>query len=134
MSDRVYARRIKRKLKPVENRAPSDNDVRLDQSKPIQYYPTLAEKVAKSTIYVKNWYMPEMRVDRAYRYDDRMKRIDKFFPYAQGGPLLVDEPSDVAEAEKCYAKAIKAKEWGYRYIVIESDTDFFGCLKQLGEV
>lgn len=132
VGSKAYQRKVNRKS-AVDVYAPlTENEKRIDNSKPVQHYPSMAEKVAKSTIYVKNWYIPQ--AIHEFPFDDRMKRIDKFFPYAVGGPLLVDEPSDAKEADKCHAKALKAKAWGYRYIVLEMDTDLFNALTQLGEI
>lgn len=101
-------------------------------------FKTLAEQAAKSSIVMKNWYTPELR--EKYRHFDRMKRIDKVFPYAKltehGEPcmVLVDEPRTEYDVDVCYQKAKMMRDLGYRYAVIEKDTTLYDVLEQWGVV
>ncbi len=101
-------------------------------------FKTLAEQAARSTICFKNWYVDEMR--ERYRTFDRMKRIDRAFPYAKlndtAAPCMVffDEPKTETDLEICYQKAPILRSLGYKYAIIESDSTLFDVLEQLGAV
>lgn len=97
-----------------------------------QQFKLVAEKIAKSTVHYKNWYCPELK--NKWRSDDRMKRIDFYYPFAEKGPLLVDECGSEEEMEKLMTKRNELKKHGYRYIILESDTDVYTALDSLGEV
>ena len=105
--------------------------------KPSQEFKTLAEAVAKSSVFVRNWYLDELR--QKFKYMDRVKRFDKFFPFARIGDdmtatttLYVDEPANDQEVEVCYQKAKLMKDLGLNYVIIEKDTVLFDALIQLG--
>lgn len=106
---------------------------------PTQEFKTLAESVAKSSVYVKNWYLNELR--EKYKYFDRIKRFDKFFPFARitddltaTTTLFVDEPATEAEIDQCYVKAGIMKELGLNYVILEKDSTLFDALNQLGVI
>jgi hypothetical protein len=107
-----------------------------DVEKPSQEFKTLAETIAKSSTYIRNWYHDELR--QRYKHYDRMKRFDKFFPFARlcddltTTTLYVDEPANEPEADQCYAKAAVMKELGLNYVILEKDTVLFDALIQLG--
>ena len=109
-----------------------------DTAKATKDFKTLAEQIAKSTIFHRNYYVPELR--ERFRFIDRMKRIDKVFPYArlrEGTDtvmLFVDEPKTPADVEVCAVKAKHLRAMGYAYVYIESDTTLYDALTQLGEV
>ncbi len=74
---------------------------------------TLAERIAQSKIYMGNWCWD---IEREHFKDaPRLRTVDKFYPYAQGGPLLVDEPRSAYEVEECKRKAVVLKSLGMRY-------------------
>ena len=109
---------------------------RSDRLKTVHDFKTLAEKVAKSTIYHKNFYHPELRL--RFGFIDRTKRIDMVFPYAQIGEsearvqLYVDTPRTHYDLDICIAKAKVFKELGEKYVYLESDTTLYDALSQLG--
>lgn len=109
-----------------------------DAVKPVQDFKTLAEQVAKSTVFFKNVYIDELR--ETYKYFDRMKRIDKVFPYAKinnDGPtekLYVDEPVSESDVNTCFEKVKIMKRLGHKYLVIEKDTLLIDALEQLGVI
>ncbi|NBT57954.1 hypothetical protein EBT16_04135 [bacterium] len=116
----------------------------LEDSKPqeitktVQEFQTLAESVAKSSIYIRNWYLDEFRVE--YRHFDRVKRFDKFFPFARitdeaaTTTLYVDEPANDHEVEVCYRKAKMMADLGLNYVILEKDSTLFDALNQLGVI
>lgn len=132
---------IARTLKPKRVVLPDEfvgERVQHDRVKPVQEFKTLAEQVAKSTVYFKNFYVPELR--ERYRFADRMKRIDICFPYARLGEktatvvLCVDTPETELDVEICHQKKAIMKELGYHYCVIEKDSSLFEVLTQLGAI
>lgn len=110
--------------------------IRVDRQTPTKEFKTLPEKVAQSSIFYKNWYVPELR--EKFKYFDRMKRIDMVFPYARprGKPemLLVDLPANETETEQCAMKAKMLNTLGYLYCWIEKDSSLSDVLMQIGEI
>jgi hypothetical protein len=136
MSKRVYARKLPPKELVVadEIKTPVQS---AEATKPVQKFKTLAEQIAKSSIFHKNWYVPELR--EKYKYMDRMKRIDKVFPYARLTEektvmLCVDEPVTPVDVEVCELKTKHMRELGYAYVYLEKDTTLYDALTQLGEI
>jgi len=132
----VYQRRLPPKELAVEDEIKRDVQVK-ESTVPTQQFKTMAEQIAKSTIFHRNWYVPELR--EKFKYIDRMKRIDKVFPYAklsQGREtmLLVDEPKTPQDIEICAQKAKHLKELGYAYVYLERDTTLYDALSTLGEL
>jgi len=134
---KVYART----LPPVELRIPEEKASTMahhDAQTRVTEFKTLAERVAKSTLYFKNWYVEELR-DR-FKNFDRMKRIDQVFPYAklsetkQACMVLFDTPKNESDLEICLRKAPIIRNLGYRYAIIENDSSLFDVLEQLGAV
>lgn len=102
-----------------------------------QEFKTLAEQVTKSSVYHKNWYVDELR--ETFKYFDRMKRVDKVFPYAKINEtgtcmVLIDEPSTEIELEQCFRKAAILRGIGYKYAIIEKDSSLFDVLEQLDAI
>ena len=106
-----------------------------ERARPVQQFKTLPEQVAKSTVFFKNFYPVELK--EKYKFMDRMKRIDLVFPYAkltdESDPvvLLVDTPETETDVEICHEKRDILKRHGYKYCVIEKDSNLFEVLQQL---
>jgi len=136
MSKRVYAKRLPPKELVIADEVRSEVQ-RQEIATPVQKFKTLAEQVAKSSIFHKNYYVPELR--EKFKYVDRMKRIDKVFPYAKVREgvevmLFVDEPKTPIDVELCSKKVEHMKDLGYAYVYIEDDTTLYDALSQLGEL
>jgi hypothetical protein len=112
--------------------------LRNDKARALNEFRSLPDQVAKSSVFFKNWYPPELR--EKYNHLDRMKRIDRVYPYAKisdtGGTvmLLVDEPRTDYEIEVCAKKLPIMRSLGYKYCYIEGDMSVFDVLEQLGVV
>ena len=124
-------------IKQTSEPAETDRDqVNKDRFKRTTEFKTIAETVAKSSIYHKNYYVPEL--EKQYKAYERFRRIDKVFPYARLGDssetclLLVDEPNTDMEIDQCVKKAIILKELGYKYCFIDKHADMIDILMQLG--
>ena len=94
-------------------------------------YQSKADRLAESTIYHRNWKWPN--ADDYYPLRPGMRLVDKYYPYARGGPLLVDEPEDIELIEACYYKQKILQKLGHRYVVLDKNTDIMNALEQLGE-
>lgn len=112
--------------------------IKEDEIKTTVEFNTLAEKVAKSSLYIRNTYIDELRATCGGV--DRKKRIDKLFPFARivdnapSEKLYVDEPNSEAEFDMCKEKAKKMKALGLRYLILEKDATLLDALEQLGVV
>lgn len=128
-------------LPPKEFEIPESaaNDLKQkERGQPVQAFKTLPEQLAKSKVFHKNWYVPELR--ERFKYFDRMRRIDMVFPYArlneglESVMLLVDLPNTPEDVKTCELKRSMLAEMGYRYCYLENDSSLFDALKQLGEI
>lgn len=128
-------------LPPKELALPDDKKLEAlqpERNKNTQDFKTLPEQIAKSKIYHKNYYVPELR--EKYKNFDRMKRIDFVFPYAriksgdQTVSLFIDVCKTEQEVEVCAIKSKILKKLGYFYCFLEHDSTLYDALAQLGEV
>jgi hypothetical protein len=108
-----------------------------ERHKSTQDFKSLPEQIAKSKVFHKNFYLPELR--EKYQHFDRMKRIDYVFPYARIKPtehvtLYIDVCKNEQEVEVCALKSKILKKLGYLYVYIEHDSTLYDALAQLGEV
>lgn len=134
MAKRAYIRRLPPKELVLEDEI-KDRIQAAEVSKPVQRFESLPEQIAKSSIFHRNWYVPELR--ERFKFVDRMKRIDKVFPYArlkegqESVMLCVDEPKTPVDLEICSKKAALMRELGYTYVFLEKDSTLFDALEQL---
>ena len=111
-----------------------DNHKRERPDKP--YNPSLAEQIAESDIFYKNWQFPKAR--EAFPNEPFMRYVDRYFPYAkdQKGNLspicfeLCNTKEDLARANR-KIEALKAA--GIRFLIIEPKMDFNEAMQKLGE-
>lgn len=132
----VAAKTLRPKRLVIQDTADTvERRVKSERVNRVQEFRTLPEQVAKSTVCFKNFYPAELR--ETYRYFDRMKRIDLCFPYArladdeQTTMLLVDTPETEQDVEVCYQKKPILDAAGYKYAVIEKDSNLYDVLQQL---
>jgi hypothetical protein len=93
-----------------------------------------AEKLAGDFQMEMKWQFPEAR--ECFPDEPWMRFVDKYFPFAKGGALLVDEPMLDEQIERCKRKAIVLKELGYRYIMlkpISTEAEDYMELEQCGQ-
>ncbi len=90
---------------------------------------SIASQIAKDNLYEKNWPIPDGR--KLFPVLAKLRFIDKRFPNAAGGPLLVDEPSDAQEVALCEVKRKYLNQMGLRYIVVTENSTVEDCLSQL---
>lgn len=98
-----------------------------------QDFEGLAEQLANSR-----------EVELRYAYDGGEKHfdvesdpylliVDKYFPYAEGGPLLVDEPVQPHHRERCERKRPVLEALGLCYVVITPETTEEDAFMELDE-
>lgn len=116
-------------------RYPDQDDVK-DKQKLESYerrwkFIDIASQVAENNFYIMNWKWPgsDRLVPPHVSIDFKM--ISKYFPYAKGGPLLVDEPRFPDQVKLCFEKQRLLKHLKMRYVVIEIDSTYFDVLAQL---
>lgn len=95
-------------------------------------YTALSDEIAQNLYYVRNWKWPKS--DEVFPHHPDLRTVDKYYPYAKGGALLVDEPRDKHSIEWAYKKQKFLKSLGFRHIVIEENATLFEILEQLGEI
>lgn len=57
--------------------------------------------------------------------------VDLFFPYAQGGPLFIDQIKNETHKKTLVDKLKTMKKLGHRYLQLTSDMDVTAALEQL---
>lgn len=93
------------------------------QTPPQRKPKTKAELLAGGTPFAKiNWYYPGGK--EAFPHDLRLQFVDKCYPYATGGQLLIDEPTNEYELDILVQKKLPLmKELKYRYAIILRGAD-----------
>jgi hypothetical protein len=92
---------------------------------------TLSDKIAGSDLVSRFWYFPFGR--DAFPFDSNSWYVEKYYPYAEGGPLCVDEPIDLEEIELCKKKARHLAECGIRYVYLTKAMTTDEAIAQLRE-
>jgi hypothetical protein len=101
---------------------------------------SLADQVAEDFMHERNFKYPESEILYPEGFEAEYRFVTKFYPYAKGGPLMVDEPQSEHEINKVYAKMKRIQESGLlkrnklRYCVIEPDSRLDQVLEQMGEL
>lgn len=131
---KVYSRTIPAGTKAA--RYPDKDDAKhqrlIQKSDDRKKFISIADQVAQSTIFTRNWKWPG--ADQHYPLEADLRMVSKYYPYAQGGPLLVDDAYDQKEAAELFLKQKILRKLGFRHVVIESDSSLFDVLEQLGEI
>lgn len=75
-----------------------------------------SEKIAGSKICLMSWVFPGAR--EAFPHEPKLRSVQKYFPYAEGGALLVDEPERLGDELECQRKAKVIRKLGFRYLIL----------------
>lgn len=97
----------------------------------VEAYLGLSAKVAKSTVYYRN--KKFKNADKHFPISPLMRTTDKYFPFAEGGELYIDEPQAEHEIKDCLKKAVAMKAEKIRYAYITPDFDLEDVMEQLQE-
>lgn len=114
-------------LKPAEISSEAKPTER--EPRNMEQYLGLAAQVAESTIYCGNWKFKN--AEKHFPHDPLLRTVDKFFPYAKGGALFVDEPRSKRDEEHCQRKAKAIHEEGQRYVYLLSEMNLDEAMQQL---
>lgn len=97
---------------------------------------TIADEIAKSTFYIRNYKYPNAQQLYSGSLDQDQRIVTKYYPHAKGGPLYVSEPTNLYEQKKAWEKHEVLVKNGFRHIVIENNppTSLYDALEQLGEL
>ena len=90
---------------------------------------SLAERVANDNFFYVNYYFEGGK--SFFPQEPDLQKVKRFFPYAEGGPLFVDEPMLEAEEKACELKKEAMKKLGHRYLVIKRTMNLLNCLEEL---
>lgn len=111
-----------------------DNSRAILRAEQRKKFVTISDRLAEDTTYFRghkwdifNKYYPT--TDKAL-----MRFVTKYYPYAKGGALFVDEPKTEREYEMAMQKHEAMKELSLRYVVVGDTESFQECLEKLGEV
>lgn len=100
-------------------RQKNENQVVLEKKKPNDYR-TVAQKISGDPMVNINFEIKELR--EAFPFDVKMWCVRKMFPYAEGGPVYIDEPYHKEEIERCQKKIDVMTKQGYRYFIVQEGT------------
>lgn len=116
-NDRIAAAQ----LKPTDLTADSAEARRLNPKDPLDRVALLglAAQISESTIYCGNWKFQNAL--KHFPHEPMLRTVDRRFPYAKGGPLLVDQPNSDLEEAECVRKAKAIASEGLRYVYISKD-------------
>jgi hypothetical protein len=80
---------------------------------------TLSEQIAGDTICYLNKYFTGYKEAFPEPQDVGLRTVDKYFPFAEGGPLYVDEHRGVTELRDLDRKKEVMKSLGFRYVILK---------------
>lgn len=93
---------------------------------------SISDTLANDKFHYVNYPVPQLRQNF---YDKpSVWHVDKMYPYAQGGMLLIDEPLTPEEIDLCELKEVVLKRAGLRYIAILPDMSLAEAMITLGAV
>lgn len=132
MAKKAYAKFIPTEVAQVTDPGLVDKPMGATKEAIIKRRATLsiADQVAGNSYHYKNFYYPGGAESFPHEIDMRM--VDKYYPNAVGGPLLIDEPMLPDDVRKCEVKAKALKEKGFRYLVIRRESTLEECMVLAG--
>jgi len=92
-------------------------------------FATVAEQIAQDTLFQRNHIWPGAKT--AFPFNQKMQTVDKYFPYAEGGPLFVDQPQRTADFSQFELKEKAMKDLGHRYLLIKPGMTLMECQEAL---
>ena len=101
------------------------------------YNPSLAEQIAESDVFFKNWQFPNAR--EAFPVEPTMRSVDRYFPYAKDlegkpSPICFDICNTREEVTRSKRKIEAMKKAGIRFLILEKGMDFNTAMQALGEM
>lgn len=80
-------------------------------------FQSLAETVAQDAFFYANYYYEGGR--EIFENEPKLQTVDKYFPWAEGGPLFIDEPELPYQLDMCNKKSEVMKRLGHRYLILK---------------
>lgn len=93
---------------------------------------TLADKIANDTFHYRN-YMYDGGSSK-FPNEKNMQYVDRFYPYASGGPLAIDEANPMDDVNTLMLKKTVLAESNIRYLCIAHGMTENEVMEQLVEV
>jgi len=90
---------------------------------------TVAEQVAGDKFHERNFCWPGSK--QAFPFNNQMWTVDKYFPFANGGPLFVDEPTHKHDLKPFALKQEAMQKLGHRYLLLTEGMKFHEALEAL---
>lgn len=78
---------------------------------------SMIDNLAGDTFYHKNYYYPGGKA--AFEMQPKMQIVDKYYPYAEGGPLFVDECTRKEDLKEYDQKVEIMAKLGHRYLLVK---------------
>ena len=94
-----------------------------------QRFDCLSDKLAEDKLCHLNYYYPGSKI--AFPQDQKYQTVDKYYPYAKGGPLFIDEPSRMESTAPYLKKQQIMKELGHRYLLVLPGMSELDCYEAL---
>lgn len=91
---------------------------------------SIAEKLAGDKLFYRNWMWPAGK--EFFPHEPNMWFVSRYYPYALGGALLLDEPVTDLEKSQCKVKQEKILAKGFRYYIIDRAKSVEEMLFELG--
>jgi len=102
---------------------------RLERVEHLKLLKSRAERLARDNYCVMNWKWQGS--ETAFPDEPWLRTVEKYYPNAQGGPLLIDEPLLPEDIKTCERKRPYLEKQGYCYVVLEPNVDEFKDQEEL---
>lgn len=90
---------------------------------------SLAERIAGNPHFTRNWYYPQGW--SFFPNEPDMRCVDYYFPYAEGGALLIDVMELDSDIKKYERKGETLRKIGHRYLILKKDMNENDALYEL---
>lgn len=97
-------------------------------------FTSIAEQIAESHIAVGNYRIPSDKKLFPLDQDAAKRFVSRFFPYAKGGALFVDEPANEHELQFAEKRQKFLHGLGHRHVIVPRTTSpetLYNCMEQL---
>lgn len=102
---------------------------RIDSFIARQNLKTLSDQIANDSLYYINHYFAGCF--QAFPDKKELQHVDKYYPYADGGPLYVDEQNSSLDKRDLTLKMEIMKKLGHRYVIIKPEMKLHEALEYL---
>ena len=118
--------------RPIAEGTISRDEVPKSEHPPRERHRSLSEAIADSDVYILNWYYAGSAID--FPHHPEMRLVDRYFPYAKGGALLIDAPQDNQDLDLCKKKSIALRAKGYRYLILTKHMNLNDAMDELAKI